>query len=164
MTLFRTIHAEGHCDIPCGIYDPTSAKIAARTIARMIDQIEELTLGDVLDKLSPYLSNDKQSLDAYTNAVSRRMRVKDEYAELCKRELEILWSDFFKPEHLDKFPNLHEIFWKAVKLASTCKQDPHKEHAAALLAAVDEIAQMFYATKGVPDRYRAYQEITDHLY
>ncbi len=156
MRFFRTVHVEGHCDIPCGIYDPVAAKIAARTVARMIDQIEEFV---PLQDLS-----DAAAIRAYINSVGRRVAIKDEHAELCKRELEILWSDFFKSEHLAKFPNLHDLFWKAVKLASKCKQDPHKEHAVALLNAVDEIAKVFYAAKGVPERYNAYQEITDHLY
>ena len=147
--------AHAHCDIPCGIYEPTVAKLAARTVARMTDQLEELASPDW---------KDTQAVNAYHNAVSRRIAVKETHAEACKRELETLWSDFFKPEHLVKFPDLHNKIWTAVKLASTCKQEISKDHAAKLLVAIDEIAKMFYEAKGVPTRYAAYQEITYNLY
>ena len=153
--MLDTLIAHAHCDIPCGIYEPTVAKIAARTVARMTDQILELVVPQ---------KDDKAAVDAYFNAVVRRINVKDSHAETVKRELETLWSDFFKPEHLEKFPDLHDIFWKAIKLASTCKQEISKDHAAELLIAVDAIAKMFYEAKNVPERFKAYQEITDNLY
>ncbi len=156
MHFLKTIRTEAHCDIPCGIYDPTAAKIAAKTVARMIDQIEELAL--------PAESNDKHAVIAYNNSISRRIAVKETHAELCKRELAILWSDFFKPEHLAAHPNLHDLFWKAMKLASKTKQDPHKEDAIALVVAVDEIARVFYDVKNAPEKLEAYKTITDTLY
>jgi nickel superoxide dismutase len=156
MQLFKTIRAEAHCDIPCGIYDPTTAKIAAKTVARMIEQITELPM--------PKEPVEKPARDAYIQAVSRRVRVKEEHAETCKRELAILWADFFKPEHLEKHPMLHDMFWKALKLASKCKQDPHKEDAEALLEHVDAIAKLFYEVKGIPEKYDAYKKITDSIY
>jgi len=151
----KPIIVSAHCDIPCGIYEPTIAKIAARTVARMTDQILELETPD---------HGDKQAAIAYSNSLARRIGVKEQHAETCKRELETLWSDFFKPEHLEKFPDLHDKFWKAIKLAGTCKQEVSKDHADELLAAVDGIATMFYEAKGVPERFVAYQEITDNLY
>jgi nickel superoxide dismutase len=148
--------ASAHCDIPCGIYEPVIAKIAARTVARMVDQILEL--------LVPSDRDDTAREAAYIQAITRRITVKEQHAETVKRELETLWSDFFKPEHLKTFPDLHDQFWKAIKLASTCKQEISQDHASELLVAVDEIAKIFYEVKGVPDRYAAYQEITDNLY
>ena len=156
MTLFKTIRAEAHCDIPCGIYDPTPAKIAAKTLARMIEQMTELPM--------PGEPVSKPARDAYIQALSRRVRVKEEHAEICKRELAILWADFFKPEHLEKYPHLHDTFWKALKLASKCKQDSHKEDSIALLESVDAIAKIFYEAKGAPEKYEAYKKITDTLY
>lgn len=156
MQFLKTIRAQAHCDIPCGVYDPTLAKIAAKTVARMIDQIEELA--------PPADMSDKHAVASYSNNISRRIAVKETHAELCKRELSILWSDFFKPEHLTVHPNLHDMFWKAMKLCSKTKQDPHKEDAAALIAAVDEIARVFYEVKGAPERFDAYRTITDKLY
>ncbi len=151
----KPLVVSAHCDIPCGIYEPTVAKIAARTVARMTDQLEELATPDW---------KDSHAVNAYHNAVTRRIAVKEAHAETVKRELETLWSDFFKPEHVAKFSDLHDQFWKAIKLASTCKQEISKDHAAELLKAVDEIAKLFYEAKNVPERFKAYQEITDNLY
>lgn len=151
----NTVVALAHCDIPCGIYEPVVAKIAARTVARMTDQILELETPE---------HGDREAAIAYSNMISRRISVKEQHAETCKRELETLWSDFFKPEHLEKFPDLHDKFWKAIKAASSCKQEVSKTHADELLEAVDGIAKLFYEAKGVPERFSAYQEITDNLY
>lgn len=156
MQLFDTITAEAHCDIPCGIYDPTPAKIAAKTVARMVDQIIELEI--------PQDAEDKHAIDHYHHATMRRMMVKEQHAEICKHELEVLWSDFFKPDHLEKLPNLHATFWDAAKLCSKNKQEISKELATQLVQAVDYIAEMFYTTKGAPERYDAYKMITDNLY
>ena len=154
--LLPKVTASAHCDVPCGIYEPTPAKIAAKTIARMVQQLEELEL--------PKDTKDKTALLQYANRVIRRISAKEEQAQICKNELYILWSDFFKPAHLEKFPKLHDTFWKALKLWSTNKQEFCADHVKELLDAVDEIAKMFYEAKGVPDRYKAYKEITDKLY
>src|SRR5207245_9949589 len=88
--------AHAHCDIPCGIYDPTPAKIAADTVAKMVEKIGQL---------------DKNATDLGTRANFVRMvSVKEQHAEIVKKELQILWSDYFKPEHLEKFPKLHDSF------------------------------------------------------
>ena len=125
------VHA--HCDIPCGIYDPTAAKIAADTVAKMVEKIGQLQ---------------PNATDATTRGNFVRMiQVKEEHAQLCKKELEILWSDYFKPEHLEKFPKLHDTFWKAVKLCSKNKQNVDAAAAAELQGAVKEISDMFWSTK-----------------
>lgn len=154
--LFPSIIAEAHCDIPCGIYEPTPAKIAAKTVLRMVEQIEALAL--------PPDTSDKHAVVSYTNSITRRIAIKEQHAEICKHELVILWSDFFKPEHLGKFPQLHDTFWKALKLCSKNKQDIDHDAASQLIAAVDDIAKMFYEAKGVPERFEAYKAITGKLY
>jgi nickel superoxide dismutase len=156
--LFKTlpeIVAYAHCDIPCGIYEPTPAKIAAVTVRRMVEQIK------AMEKLK---ESDTETLLYYHNDIARRIAVKEEHAQLCKKELLILWTDFFKPEHLEKFPGLHEKFWKAAKLCSKNKQDVNAELAQQLVDAVDEIAKIFYEVKGVPERFEAYKTLTDKLY
>ena len=150
------ITAQAHCDVPCGIYDPTAAKVAAKTVARMTDQIAAFEL--------PKDLTDRHGLETYVSAVARRVKTKEEHAETCKRELQILWSDFFKPEHLEKFPQLHDIFWKALKLASKTKQEVNIDSAAQLVAAVDEIAKIFYEAKGDAERFNSYKNVTDKLY
>lgn len=151
-----TIDAHAHCDIPCGIYDPTAAKVAAKTVARMVDQITELAL--------PNDPSDPHAVLEFSNAINRRIVVKDQHAQICKQELLILWTDFFKEEHLSRFPDLHETFWKAAKLCSDNKHHIDKDTAKELVDAVDGIAQKFYEIKGDPDRFGAFKDVTDKLY
>lgn len=154
--IFSEITAEAHCDIPCAIYEPTPAKIAAMTVLRMVLQINELKLPEDL--------NDALARAQYVNMLARRITVKEEHAQLCKKELLIFWTDFFKPEHLEKLPQLHDMFWKASKLASKNKQEVNEDAARELVAAVDEIAKIFYEVKGTPERYEAYRMLTDKLF
>ena len=148
MTLMSTLkswwpihEADAHCDIPCGIYDPIAAKIAAQTVAKMSMRIGALE--------QP--SSDASAADraGYVNSMSRYITVKEEHAELTKKELDILWHDYFKPEHLEKYPDLHTTFWQATKLASTNKQSVDQNAANKLVESVDRIAEIFWATKGV---------------
>lgn len=157
--IIPTITAEAHCDIPCGIYEPTAAKIAAQTVLRMVLQINELHPPVSFPKII-----DERAMKAFANAMMRRFAVKERHAELCKRELLILWTDFFKAEHLEKYPHLHEMFWKAAKLCSANKQDVSEEHARELVAAVDEIAKMFYEEKGIAEKYDAYKTLTEKMF
>ena len=131
--LFGDVQA--HCDVPCGIYDPISAKIAAQTVLKMAVRLEAADLG------TPDIS--------VPNSVARYIAVKEEHAQGVKSELNILWSDYFKPEHLAEYPNLHELFWNANKLAGANKQGVSTSSAKELVEAVDEIAKIFWATKGV---------------
>ena len=151
-----SIEASAHCDIPCGIYDPTAAKIAAKTVQRMVMQIQELK--------PPSFPPDPDAMKAMANMMVRRIKVKEDHAESCKRELLILWTDFFKPEHLEKYSHLHDIFWKAAKLCSKNKQEINKEAADELVDTVDEIAKVFYEVKGAPERFEAYKKITDNVF
>lgn len=157
--ILKEITAYAHCDIPCGIYDATPAKIAAMTVRRMVEQIGELQPPHI-----PPLPGDVLAMKDLANNLVRRIKVKEEHAETCKRELQILWSDFFKPEHLEKWPELHDKFWKALKLCSKNKQEVNKETAQQLVDAVDELAKIFYQAKGTPERFDAYKTITDKLY
>lgn len=124
---FKTAHA--HCDIPCGIYTPEPAKTAADTVIKMVEKIQAL---------------DMNAADLETrNSFVRMVATKEAHAQKCKEELLILWTDYFKTEHLAMFPNLHEVFWKAAKLCSKNKQHIDMEAARELRQAVEEIAEMF---------------------
>lgn len=149
------ISAEAHCDVPCGIYDPTAAKVAAKTVQRMVDQINDLHLPE---------AGDEHAMAHYQNDLVRRIKTKEEHAMICKTELWTLWSDYFKPEHLEKYTDLHDKFWQATKLCSQNKQDVSAEKAKALVEAVDEIAKIFYATKNDEPRFDAYKDVTDKLF
>lgn len=128
--------AQAHCDVPCGIYDPFPAKIAANTV---------LTLTQKMEALDPPGANaDKQARLSFENTVSRMIMVKEQHAELVKREILVLWTDYFKPPHLEQFPDLHTTVWNTCKLASKCKQEVNLQAAQELLQSVDKIADMFY--------------------
>lgn len=121
-----------HCDIPCGIYDPNSAQLAAKTVLTMTQKINQLPKD--------------RSLNDENNFV-RLIQVKEEHAELCKREVLILWTDYFKSEHLEKFPNLHDLVWTTTKLCSDNKRAVDEVKARELVEAVDKVADIFYQTK-----------------
>lgn len=125
--------AYAHCDGPCGVYDPASARIAAEAVLSMEKKIA--ALGDGQDAAS-------------VNTRTRFIAIKEQQAEVAKKELDILWHDYFKPEHLEKFPNLHDMFWKAAKLCSKNKTEQDPANGEALLAAIEAIHNMFWASKG----------------
>jgi len=135
--------AEAHCDIPCGIYLAQPAQTAAETVEKMVEKIQELTPPNAQEVLSGNAIEAKGKI----NSMVRYIAVKEDHAELCKRELLILWTDYFKEEHLQMFPDLHEKFWKAAKLCSENKREVSLEAAQELRKAVDEIAEMFEKTK-----------------
>lgn len=130
----ETVHA--HCDIPCGIYDPHLAQVAAHTVVRMVDLIHELDG-----------KKDMSEMEKRVN-FSRYVAVKEEHGELCKNEIRIIWGDYFKDEHLEEFPDLHELVWKIMKLASKGRQTADKKAAQDLLDAVNKFAEIFWKTKG----------------
>ncbi len=130
--------AYAHCDVPCGIYDPKPAQIAAATVAKMVEKIINPAALD---------EKDKQSRLDFHNNMTRYVIEKEEQAGICKREVLILWTDFFKPEHLEMFPSLHETFWRVAKLCSKNKQSVDEKAASELVEAVDEIAGMFAKAK-----------------
>ncbi len=125
------VHA--HCDIPCGIYDPAGAQQAARTVARMVELIGQIDAGSMAV--------------ADRNKFIRCVTVKEEHAEIVKREVQVIWSDYFKPEHLEANPDLHTKVWNLLKLAGKNKQNIDAEAAAQLEAAVKEFADIFWSTK-----------------
>jgi nickel superoxide dismutase len=128
-----------HCDGPCGIYDPASARISAEAVRSMTTK---------LLALKPPASGDAAATAAYHHPVARFTAIKEEQAELTKRELLILWTDYFKPPHVEQFPNLHDTFWKAAKLCSACKVEVSAVHADELIAAVQGIHDIFWKSKG----------------
>ncbi|MBI2888233.1 MAG: superoxide dismutase, Ni [Chloroflexi bacterium] len=145
--VYRLVGAEAayaHCDIPCGIYDPHVAQLAAQTVLRMVQLVQGLN--------KPADGASKAEQDAYTNTLSRYITTKEQHADLCKRELLILWGDYFRPEHLEKYPDLHATFWTAVKLGGRNKQNLDAQAAQDLVGVVQRIAEIFWATKGASVR------------
>ncbi len=137
LELAPTNVAEAHCDGPCGVYDPASTRIAAEAVLSMTKKI--------LDLKKP---EDEAGKVAYANTLARYISIKEEQAQVAKDEALILWTDYFKPEHLEKYPDLHELFWKTAKLCSSCKQEVSKEHAEELMDNVKRIHEIFWDSKG----------------
>ncbi len=130
--------AQAHCDIPCGIYDPIAAKIAAQTVQKMVLRIQALERPE----------GDGAAFLDYANKVARYVTVKEEHAEICKKELSILWADYGWPNTPAGF-DLHGSFNAALKLAGRCKQNVDMAACEELVATVDTIATAFWATKNV---------------
>jgi len=135
----KIVHA--HCDIPCGIYDPHIAQMAAHTVIRMVNLINELK--------SPGENPTFEQRKEIMHKINRYTAVKEEHAELCKKEIRILWGDYFKPEHVEKYPELHEFVWKVMKLASKARQEINSQASEELLETVNKIAEIFWETKGL---------------
>ncbi len=123
--------AHAHCDIPCGIYDPHAAELAAQTVARMVELLGGLDGQSAADR----------------NKFARCVAVKEQHAEIVKHEVQVIWSDYFKPEHLEANPDLHTKVWNLLKLAGKNKQNIDAEAAAQLQASVKEFADIFWSTK-----------------
>ena len=121
--LVKEVYA--HCDLPCGVYDPIQAKV------------EALSLKAILEKYD--------GLDEHGKM--RAVVIKEERAEMVKHHLMVLWADYFKEEHLAKYPNLHNLFWKTIKQASSVKQHLDVANADKLLEQIDEISKIFAETK-----------------
>jgi nickel superoxide dismutase len=118
--------AFAHCDLPCGVYDPVQAKVEAESVKAIIEK---------------YNASTDEAFKA------RCLFIKEERAELVKHHLWVLWTDYFKPPHLEKFPELHDIFWKATKTAGDTKHTTDVAVADDLLRQIAEIDRIFWETK-----------------
>ena len=120
----RVVHA--HCDLPCGVYDPAQARIEAESVKAIQEK---------------YQANDDPEFR------QRCVLIKEERADLVKHHLWVLWTDYFKPEHLEKYPNLHEVFWNATKEAGAAKKSDDPAQGDKLLGLIKEIDTIFWETK-----------------
>ena len=118
--------AYAHCDLPCGVYDPAQAQIEAQSIHEI---------------------NKRYATYHHEEDRFRAIMIKEQRAELTKHHLWVLWTDYFKPEHLEKYPNLHELFWQATKQAGETKKSTDPAVSEKLLEQIDEIAKIFWETK-----------------
>ncbi|HEV8401661.1 MAG TPA: superoxide dismutase, Ni [Candidatus Limnocylindrales bacterium] len=124
--------AHAHCDLPCGVYDPEQARIEAESCFRIMEK---------------YQANTDETFR------SRAIGIKEERAELVKHHLDVLWHDYFKPEHTEKVPNVHDLFWNAAKQASKVKASVDPAEGKKLLEMIDEIDAAWKATGG-PEKTR----------
>ncbi|MGH3413294.1 MAG: superoxide dismutase, Ni [Marmoricola sp.] len=123
-----TIEAHAHCDLPCGVYDPAQARIEAESIKGICTK-----------------AADNDDPDFHTRALI----IKEQRAELVKHHLWVLWTDYFKPPHFEKYPQLHQLVNEATKLAGAtgAKGSLDPDVADQLLGKIDEIAKIFWETK-----------------
>jgi nickel superoxide dismutase len=117
-----------HCDLPCGIYDPAQARIEAESVKAIVEKYE---------------ANEDPVFRA------RALIIKEQRSELVKHHLWVLWTDYFKPPHFEKYPQLHQLFNEATKLAGAggTKGGVDAAKADELLAKIDEISKIFWETK-----------------
>jgi nickel superoxide dismutase len=118
------VHA--HCDLPCGVYDPAQARIEAESVKGCQEK---------------YQASDD---DVFRE---RAVMIKEERADLVKHHLWVLWTDYFKPEHLEKYPQLHQLFWDATKAAGAVKKSEDPAEGQTLLDLIAQIDEIFWETK-----------------
>ena len=124
----ESVVALAHCDLPCGVYDPAQAKIEAQSVKAAME---------------------KYAASSDADFKSRAVSVKEERSEMVKHHLWVLWTDYFKPNHFEAYPQLHVLFNEATKLAGAGGTKGTNDVAVAdkLLAKIDEISEIFWATK-----------------
>ena len=122
----QTVYA--HCDLPCGVYDPAQAKIEAQSVKACME---------------------KYAASSDDDFKSRAVAIKEQRSELVKHHLWVLWTDYFKPNHFEAYPQLHALFNEATKLAGAGGSKGTNDVAVAdkLIKKIDEIAEIFWATK-----------------
>lgn len=125
--MFRIKPVFAHCDLPCGVYDPAQARI------------EALSVHQILEKYPNLHDEDRW----------RAVFIKEQRLELVKHHLWVLWTDYFKPEHLEAHPDLHDKFWQATKQAGAVKKSVDASESKKLLDMIDDIAEVFAATQKV---------------
>ena len=128
----RVVHA--HCDLPCGVYDPAQARIEAESVSKVQEKYQDA-------------ENQKKPSETPDDYRARCLIIKEERADLVKHHLWVLWTDYFKPEHLEKHAELHDVFWKATKAAGEAKKSQDPAQGQQLLDLIKEIDTIFWETK-----------------
>ena len=122
--------AHAHCDLYCGVYDPAQAKIEAMSVLKVAEKYQD--------------SDDPVFRD-------RAILIKEERAELVKHHLMVLWADFFTADHREQFPDLDDLFWRAILQAGDAKKSVDPADGQKLLDLIDEIAEIFWSTPKAKD-------------
>ena len=133
--IFTVEEVQAHCDIPCKIYDTSSALIACLSVIRMVDLLEEFA--------------DAEKTPGWYNKMNRFIAEKEREGELLKHEIRIIWGDYFKKPQMEKFPEINDLTHSIMLLASKCKQEIDRPAALQLLEKVNRFAEIFWETKGV---------------
>ena len=121
MSLFAIKPVYAHCDLPCGVYDPVQALVEAKSVKA------------IMTKMANFEGDDR----------IRAVIIKEQRAEMVKHHLWVLWTDYFKPEHVERWPELHDLFWRATKQAGECKHHSEVAEADKLLDLINQISDIF---------------------
>ncbi len=124
--IHQPVTAYAHCDLPCGVYDPAQARVEAESVRGIQQKFQ--------DSDDPVFKQ-------------RAVLIKEERADLVKHHLWVLWTDYFKPNHLEAYPDLHDKFWTATKLAGEAKKSQDPTQGQQLLDAIAEIDRIYQETK-----------------
>lgn len=138
----RDVYA--HCDIPCGIYDPHEAQLAALTVLRM-DQL-------IADLAAPPADAAPEVRATYAVKLARYTSVKEQHAERVKHEVRVIWGDYFTADHAKQYPQVNELPIRILRQASKTRQSTKGDDAQELLKLVLEFAELFWKTKGAPTK------------
>ena len=133
---FNVPTASAHCDIPCGIYDPSTAQVAALSVIRLLDLIAEMPADGSLNL-------------GQQAKLSRLVREKEISAAKVKDEIRIIWGDFLKQPQFDEYPDCHTLVHNIMLAGGACKQHVDVENGHKLMALVNEFAEVFWKVKGV---------------
>lgn len=126
--------AAAHCDIPCKIYDPAIALVAATTIVRLVDVLSEVGTSSTSENLAQ---------------ISRVAASKEEHALIVKREVSTIWGDYFKAPQIEQFPQVDRVVHSIMQTASACKQGCDREDGLRLIEQLNQFAQIFWMSKGI---------------
>ncbi|MFI5983127.1 superoxide dismutase, Ni [Streptomyces sp. NPDC098789] len=120
------VTVSAHCDLPCGVYDPAQARIEAESVKAVQEK---------------YQANDDADFRA------RAITIKEQRAELAKHHVSVLWSDYFKPPHFEKYPQLHSLVNDTLKALSAAKASNDPATGQKALELIAEIDRIFWETK-----------------
>ena len=123
-----------HCDLPCGVYDPAQARIEAESVQKIQEKYQDAEA-------------QKKPSESVEDFRTRCLLIKEHRADLVKHHLWVLWTDYFKPEHLEQYPDLHDLYWRATKTAGEAKKSVDPTQGQELLDLIGEIDKIFWETK-----------------
>ena len=131
--MFEIKEAKGHCDIPCKIYDPALAQVAALSVVRILDIISELDTSSLANQAE----------------LARLTAEKENQARIVKDEVRITWGDYFKAPQIEAHPEIHSLVHSIMMAGSKCKQNIDRANGEELLELVNKFAEIFWETKDV---------------
>jgi len=123
-----------HCDLPCGVYDPAQARIEAESVKAIQERYQK----------ADSMKSASETVEDYR---ARCLGIKEMRAGLVKEHLWVLWTDYFKPPHVEKYPQLHQLFWDATKEAGLAKKSQDPAQGEKLLGLIKQIDTIFWETK-----------------